>query len=143
MKYKLKNTDEMYVKVYPYSSWWVKAQFSDMENIKRNIERHVDDIGDIELYQEQLYTYSENDVDFEACNLIDLCSDIAREREILEDACRWTIKWTRNGKTYSREIWTLEDLLDYVSRYNCDIVSGNLGHRQKILVDIARDLYSE
>lgn len=143
MKYKLKDTDEMYVKVYPYNSRFVTPTYRDLQDIEKSIERHVDDIGNVECVQEQIYTYKENDIEYEADSLIKLCSDIAYDRETLNDPCRWKVQWARNNEKYSAIAWGLEELLDYVSRYNCKIVEGELNETQKALVDVARDLYGE
>lgn len=143
MKYELKDTEELYVKVYPYSSYWVKPSYCDADCIKREVERHVDDIGSVEVVQERIYTYEEDGTTFEGDNLTELCSEIAYYRDTLTDEVRWEVKWIRNNEKYSRIIWNLEDLLDCVSRYNCEIVSGSLSENQKALVDVAKSLYVE
>ena len=143
MKYKLKDTDEMYVKVYPYNSVFVTPTYIDLQYIEKSIERHVDDIGSVECIQEKVYTYEENGIEYEAENLVKLCSDIAYDRDILNDPYRWEVKWIRNNEKYSAVLWELEDLLDYVSRYNCEIVEGELSKTQEALVNVARDLYYE
>lgn len=141
MKYQFKDTDEMYVKVYPYSSSFINPKHEDMEQMKRGIERHIDNIGSVELYQEELYTYSEGGIDYEAHNLVDLCSNIAYDRDTLNDGYNWRVSWYRNNEKYWGNIWSLEDLLDCISRYNCIIENGHLSDSQKALVNVARDLY--
>ena len=144
MKYELENTNEMYVKVYPYSNSWRKATENDLYEIDREIKRHVDDINDTECIVEQKYLYLDDEADeeYEGMSLTELCRNVAINRGLIEESdYRWEITWNRNNEAYRSYVYDFEELLEYVSRYNCKIVKGKLTKEQEVLVEIARELY--
>ena len=144
MKYELENTSEMYVKVYPYSNSWRKAKEEDLYEIEREIKRHVDDINDTECIVEQKYLYldEEAEEEYEGLSLTELCRNVAISRGLIEESdYRWEITWNRNNEAYRSYVYDFEELLEYVSRYNCEIVKGKLTKEQEVLVEMARELY--
>ena len=144
MKYELENTSEMYVKVYPYSNSWRKAKEEDLYEIEREIKRHVDDINDTECIVEQKYLYldEEAEEEYEGLSLTELCRNVAISRGLIEESdYRWEITWNRNNEVYRSYVYDFEELLEYVSRYNCEIVKGKLTKEQEVLVEIAREFY--
>lgn len=144
MKYNLENTDEMYVKVYPYSNSWKKAKEEDLYEIEHEIKRHVDDINDTECIVKQKYLYldDETEEEYEGLSLTELCRNIAISRGLIEESdYRWEVTWNRNSEAYRGYIYDFEELLEYVSRYNCEIVKGKLTKEQEVLIEIARELY--
>ena len=144
MKYELENTSEMYIKVYPYSNSWRKAKEEDLYEIEREIKRHVDDINDTECIVEQKYLYldEEAEEEYEGLSLTELCRNVAISRGLIEESdYRWEITWNRNNEAYRSYVYDFEELLEYVSRYNCEIVKGKLTKEQEVLVEIAREFY--
>ena len=144
MKYELENTSEMYVKVYPYSNSWRKAKEEDLYEIERDIKRHVDDINDTECIVEQKYLYLDEEAveEYEGLSLTELCRNVAISRGLIEESdYRWGITWNRNNEAYRSYVYDFEELLEYVSRYNCEIVKGKLTKEQEVLVEIAREFY--
>ena len=144
MKYELENTSEMYIKVYPYSNSWRKAKEEDLYEIEREIKRHVDDINDTECIVEQKYLYldEEAEEEYEGLSLTELCRNVAISRGLIEESdYRWEIIWNRNNEAYRSYVYDFEELLEYVSRYNCEIVKGKLTKEQEVLVEIAREFY--
>lgn len=142
MKYEFKDSDEMYLKVYPYTFGWNSPTRRDLDDIERSINRHVDDVGCIENIVEQLYVYNDGEYEYESKTFYGLCKEIAINRQLIEDSY-WKISWVSNNEKYSATIYEFENLLDYVVEYNCEILSGNLTKEQCILVDIARELYGD
>ena len=118
MKYKLINTNEKYVKVYPHSNRFYEATESDLHQIKSEIERHIDNIDNVIVTQEKEYWFEDEYADYEEDSLLKLCTEMAYQRDLIDDHYYWTVEWLDNNKEKcSRRVSCLEDLLDEVTRH--------------------------
>lgn len=139
MKYKLIDTDEKYVKVYPYFNNIYKPTENDLYQIQREIERHVDDIGNVEVVQEKQYCFKDEYTTYEEDSLLKLCTEMAYQRDLIDDHYYWRLEWLdKNSEKCSRQINNLEDLLDEITRHKDADIFGNLTQREKALVYMAK-----
>lgn len=139
MKYGLVETGEDYVKVYPYSSQGYQYDEKDLYSIEKDIENHIDNIGEVEIVQEYDYHFKDEYADYFEKSLIELCTSMAYQRDLLEEFNSWTVWWlNKNKEKCSTYVNSLEELLEEVSKHKDIIISGNLTERQQILVDMAR-----
>jgi hypothetical protein len=139
MKYKLVETGENYIKVYPYFDGSNPITDGDLHNTESEIKRHVDDIAYTEIIKEQQYQFKDEYANYIEDSLVELCTSMAYQRDLLDEYNSWTVWWLdKNKEKCSTYINSLEELLDEVSRHKDINISGNLSERQKILVDMAK-----
>lgn len=139
MRYKLINTDENYIKVYPYSNSYYKATENDLFQIQSEIKRHVDDISNVEITQEKQYYFEDEFSEYTEDSLSRLCIEMAYQRDLINDHYSWTVEWfNNNNEKCCRRINCLEDLLDEVTKHKDINIIGDLTERESVLVDMAK-----
>lgn len=142
MKYKSKKEIfETYAKVYPHNENPTPKELEELEKyLTENIPYSIGDVfGIMEGY---VYEYTEDNNVYEGDSLEELCYGIAIGRNVFnrKNKYNWIVSFNINNEIHKWYIWEFEGLLDCVSRFNCEVI-GYLSDSQKVLVDIARELY--
>lgn len=145
MKAKLIDTEEIYVKVEPKGFTWYRPEYDkriefakdQCDDIIKEIDRHVDGVGDINIEVEQKYTLEDDYTNYETDTLQQLCEEMATQRDLLDINSRWEVTYIRNNEKYRSTEWDLEGLLYHVSNNNVVKVKGRLNTYQRTLVDMA------
>lgn len=138
MRYELKRSGEDYVKVYPYGTRFYKYSEGDLDVIKSEIERHVDNINGVDVVNEYNYEFKDEYTDYKCSSLKELCEEMAHQRDLIELHSMWELDWCNDNGKYKRHVGNFEDLLDEVSRHKGITVKGHLTEKEKILVDMAK-----
>lgn len=145
MNAKLIDTEEIYVKVEPKDYFWYRpSEDKEIESIKdqcddivKDIDRHVDGVGDTSVVVEQKYTFEDYYTNYEADTLQQLCEEMAIQRDLLDINNRWEVTCFRNNEKHSSFEWELEELLYRIANNNVIKIKGRLNKYQKTLVDMA------
>jgi hypothetical protein len=138
MKYELKRSGENYIKVYPYETNFYKYSNMDLETVKREIERHVDDINSVEITNEYNYTFKDEYTNYECKSLKELCEEMAYQRDLIELNDYWEVTWVYNNETHRAYVNDFEELLDCVADHKGISIVGDLTKEEEILVDMAK-----
>lgn len=145
MKAKLIDTEEIYVKVEPTGFTWYRPEHDkriefakeQCDDIIKEINRHVDSVGDTSIEVERKYTLEDVYTNYEADTLQQLCEEMAIQRDLLDINSRWEVTYFCNNKKYRSFEWDLEGLLYHVSNNNVVRIKGRLNTYQKTLIDMA------
>lgn len=112
--------------------------------IVEGINRHVDDIGDINITEECDYQYQYSEyTTLEGSTLTKLCECMAEYEDLItfDEFNNIIIVYLdhNNRECYSRK-WSLDDLLYDIANKNVIKIEGKLSKRNKILVTMAQKL---
>lgn len=146
MKAKLIDTEEIYVKVTPIGFTWYRPTYDERiefvkdqcDDIVKEINRHIDGVGDASIEVEQKYTLEDDYNDYETDTLQQLCEEMAIQRDLLDINDRWEVSWIdNNNERHSSVEWELGELLYRIANNNVIKITGRLNKYQRNLVDMA------
>lgn len=138
---KVIKTNNDYVKVHPYSANYNKHNDRDMEEIEREINRHIDNIGSTEIICEEKCVYNDEEYgEIEGDTLYDICRELAYQEDLIKDNT-WTIEYNDlQNEHHKHSIYNFESILWYIVNNGAIITHGELTDEQKYIVQMANKI---
>lgn len=94
-------------------------------------------VADATIEVENKYTYEDEYSNYETDTFMQLCEEMAIQRDLIDINNRWEITYMSNNESIDTVQWSFEDLLYMAANSNVIKISGRLNKYQKALLDMA------